>query len=136
MKIIIEMNLSPAWTDVFGRAGLDAEHWSRISAASAPDAVILANARDRGAIVFTHDLEFGRLLALTHAEGPSVVQVRGADVTPDGIGALVVLAMRQSMADLRSNALVMIDATTNRTRAAAEGLSTHCRSTSGDARRE
>jgi len=28
LKIIIDMNLSPAWTDVFQRAGWEAEHWS------------------------------------------------------------------------------------------------------------
>ncbi|MGH3144525.1 MAG: hypothetical protein ACRDTR_01860 [Rubrobacter sp.] len=32
--------------------------------------------RREGNVVFTHDLDFARLLTLTHAEGPSVTQLR------------------------------------------------------------
>lgn len=39
-----------------------------------------ARANDR--IVFTHDLDFGRLLALAGRVGPSVMQVRTQDVLP------------------------------------------------------
>ena len=35
-------------------------------------------------IVFTHDLDFGTMLALSHATGPSVLQVRARNGTrPD-----------------------------------------------------
>ena len=116
VKILIDMNLSPAWTDVFRNVGWDADHWSFIGSPSAADTEILETARQRGAIVFTHDLDFGRLLALTHASGPSVVQVRGPDITPSAIGGLVVSALRQSLPELRAGALVTIDATARRTR--------------------
>ena len=116
MNIIIDMNLSPSWTEVFRRAGWQAEHWSKIGAPSASDAAILETAREQGAVVFTHDLDFGRLLALTHAEGPSVVQVRTSDVTPEAIGELVVSALRQSLVDLNAGALLTIDAAARRTR--------------------
>jgi predicted nuclease of predicted toxin-antitoxin system len=116
VNLIIDMNLSPSWTDVFRRAGWQAEHWSKIGVPSASDATVLEAARDRGAVVFTHDLDFGRLLALTHAEGPSVVQVRTSNVTPEAIGDLVVSALRQSLVDLNAGALLTIDAATRRTR--------------------
>ena len=42
----------------------------------ANDATIMAWASAHGHVVFTHDLDFGTALALTHADGPSVIQVR------------------------------------------------------------
>jgi predicted nuclease of predicted toxin-antitoxin system len=67
-------------------------------------------------VVFTHDLDFGALLALTHATGPSVVQVRGQDVLPDAIESIVVDAIRLYEADLAAGALVVIDVGKSRVR--------------------
>jgi predicted nuclease of predicted toxin-antitoxin system len=40
-------------------------------------------ARNNDYLVFTHDLDFGILLAHSRDSGPSVIQVRTQDVTPD-----------------------------------------------------
>ena len=60
-------------------------------------------------VVFTHDLDFGTLLALTHSTGPSVFQVRTQDVLPDHLGPVVLAALRQHEADLAADALVVVD---------------------------
>ena len=86
MKILIDMNLSPDWVKVLERAGWEAVHWSTVGDMRAPDDVIMLWARENGYIVFTHDLDFGVLLALTRAESPSVIQVRTQDVFPDVLG--------------------------------------------------
>ena len=57
-------------------------HWSTVDIRAADD-VIMSWARENGFIVFTHDLDFGVLLALTQAENPSVIQVRTQDVFPE-----------------------------------------------------
>jgi hypothetical protein len=44
--------------------------------------------REHGYVVFTHDLDFGALLALTRARGPSVLQVRTQSVSRNVIAAL------------------------------------------------
>lgn len=49
----------------------------------------MAWARKRDHMVFTRDLDFSTLLALTGADGPSVLQLRGHDVLPDRMGAVV-----------------------------------------------
>jgi predicted nuclease of predicted toxin-antitoxin system len=61
-------------------------------------------------VLFTHDLDFGTALALTHAGGPSVLQVRGRDVLPEDMGAAVVAALRQHDAAFAAGALVVVDA--------------------------
>ena len=74
-------------------------------------------AENNGYLVFTHDLDFGTLLALaTHAAGPSVLQVRDRDVLPDNIGDAVVAALKQHEDDLFRGALVVVDGSTSRVR--------------------
>ena len=67
-------------------------------------------------VVFTHDLDFGTILALTHAAGPSVIQVRGQNVLPEDMGPLVSAALRQHEAALESGALVVVDDKKSRVR--------------------
>lgn len=61
------------------------------------DTVIMAWALANAHVVFTHDLDFGTVLALTHANGPSVFQVRGQNVLPEDIGPIVIAACVNTM---------------------------------------
>lgn len=58
------MNLSPLWVPFLERNGFEAVHWSAVGAPTAPDTEIMDRAIAEGYAVFTHDLDFGRLLAL------------------------------------------------------------------------
>jgi predicted nuclease of predicted toxin-antitoxin system len=109
MKFLIDMGLSPEWRETFEAHGFEAEHWSEVGSPKAKDREILSWAREHGFIVFTHDLDFGHLLALTHAAGPSVIQVRSEEVLPSRIGPLVLRALRQHCDLLESGALVVIE---------------------------
>jgi predicted nuclease of predicted toxin-antitoxin system len=110
------MSLSPTWRETLEQHGFEAKHWAEIGDPRAPDKDILKWAREHGFIVFTHDLDFGHLLALTHAAGPSVIQVRTDDVLPAAIGPVVLRALRQHEALLRSGALVVIEPADSRVR--------------------
>jgi len=66
-------------------------------------------ARNHKHVVFTHDQDFGTMLALTHAAGPSVIQVRGQNVLPDHLAPIVFAALKQHETDLASGALVVVD---------------------------
>jgi predicted nuclease of predicted toxin-antitoxin system len=66
-------------------------------------------ARANEYIVFTHDLDFGTLLALSGAEGPSVIQVRTQDVMPSHLEKIVVATIRTYEAVLETGALITID---------------------------
>lgn len=74
----------------------------------------MAYARMNGYVVLTHDLDFGAILAATHGEKPSVVQIRAEDVSPDVIGKQVIVALRQMAFELEAGALLTVDP--NRTR--------------------
>ena len=53
-------------------------------------------------IVFTHDLDFGTMLALSHSTDPSILQVRAEDVLPDHLESIVIAALKHHHADLAS----------------------------------
>lgn len=109
MKLLVDMNLSPHWVEVFAAEGWDAVHWSTIGDPRADDSQIMAVAVAKGWVVFTHDLDFGALLALTHAGGPSVIQVRAQNITPAAMSGLVINALHQFRSQLESGALVVVD---------------------------
>ncbi len=103
------MNLSPDWVAVLKSAGWEATHWSTVGDPRAEDEEIMAWSRTQRYVVFTHDLDFGTLLALTRAGSPSVIQVRTQDVTPLAIGTLVTKALRQFEGVLEEGALIVLD---------------------------
>ncbi len=109
MKILIDMNLSPSWVAVFQRENWEAVHWSEVGSATAADSEILQRAAETESIVFTHDLDFGALLASSMRRTPSVVQLRSQETSPVVMGATVVLAIKQLATELERGALVTID---------------------------
>lgn len=103
------MNLAPAWCEAFFAEGWESRHWSTVGDPRATDGTIMEWARANGYVVFTHDLDFGTLLALTQDVGPSVVQLRAQDVLPENRGDVVVRALHQFETALQAGALVVID---------------------------
>ena len=116
MKLLIDMNLSPVWVPFLAGHGVESEHWSKLGDGSAPDTDILDYAAANGFVVFTHDLDFGMLLASRRSRGPSVIQVRTRDVLPEAIGEIVLRAIQIAQNSLESGALVTVDPARSRIR--------------------
>ena len=116
IQIVIDMNLSPDWVNELSKYGWTSVHWSMVGDPKATDREIMNWARANAHVVFTHDLDFGTMLALTHAAGPSVIQVRGQNVLPDHMGSIVAVALRQHESDLLAGALAVIDESKSRVR--------------------
>ena len=116
LSILVGMNLSPEWVPLLTAEGWPSVHWSQVGDPAAEDAMIMEWARTHQHAVFTHDLDFTTALALTHAAGPSVIQVRGQNVLPDHLGVVVVTAIRQYEAELEQGALIVVDVVRSRVR--------------------
>ncbi len=116
MKILIDMNLSPDWTAVLTAENIEAVHWSSVGKPYAPDEEIMQYARENGYAVFTHDLDFGAMLALTQAESPSVLQIRAQDVLPKSIGQIVITILNKYQNELEQGALIVFDKAKERIR--------------------
>lgn len=109
MKILLDMNLSPAWCQVLARHGHESVHWSAIGDPRAADSAIMGWACREGYVVVTHDLDFGAILATTRGTGPSVIQVRAQDILPIAMETLLVNALAKYRAELQTGALIVID---------------------------
>lgn len=116
MKILLDMNLSPDWVPVLIDAGYKAVHWFTIGNPGASDKTIMDWATENGYIVFTHDLDFGTILATTQASVPSVIQLRSQDILPDTAANPILNALKQFAAELKQGALITIDETRTRAR--------------------
>jgi predicted nuclease of predicted toxin-antitoxin system len=116
VKILIDMNLSPEWIQVFSKYGIDSVHWSTVGNPAATDRAIMNWAKTNGYVIFTHDLDFGAILAATQADAPSVIQVRVQDVLPANLENLVIQVLGQFESQLESGALITVDETRSRVR--------------------
>ena len=116
LKFLVDMNLSPQWVSVLRKHRWQAVHWSTIGDPGASDKDIMDWAREQQYVVFTHDLDFGTMLALTHEAGPSVLQVRAEDTLPDYLEQPVIAAINQHETDLSTGALVVVDESRSRVR--------------------
>ena len=79
---------------------------------TAPDTEIVAYAVAEGYVIFTRDLDFSTILAFSHGDKPSVVQLRVQEVLPEDIGKTVVRGLRQAEKELEAGALLTIDSPT------------------------
>ena len=116
MKLLLDMNLPPRWVQFLSGHGFECVHWSDVGECTAKDSIIMTYAREHGYVVFTHDLDFGALLAATRASGPSVIQIRTQNVVPEAIGALVLNAITRFEGELQQGALITIDPYRSRAR--------------------
>jgi predicted nuclease of predicted toxin-antitoxin system len=107
--VLIDMSLSPEWKQQLTEAAFNAVHWSEVGDGSAPDKDLLDWAAAKAFVLFTHDLDFGTLLALSKNRKPSVVQLRTQEVTPAAIGPVIISALRDLEEDLSRGALITID---------------------------
>lgn len=110
------MNLSPSWREVFRREGWEVAHWSEVGAADAKDEEVMRHAASGNFVLFTHDLDFGAILASSRASKPSVVQIRTRDVMPAAQGQRLLRELRRYDAVLADGAIVTIDEVDSRVR--------------------
>lgn len=102
------MSASPL-VDYFKQSNIEASHWTQIEDVKAADREIFAWAKDHGYIVFTHDLDFGAILASTNANAPSVIQIRTQDITPEKQATRLIEAIKTHETYLLAGALLTID---------------------------
>lgn len=77
MRLLLDMNLSPAWQEVLSAAGWEVRHW---------------------------------------VSGPSVVQIRGQDVTSSAIGSTLTSILQRYAESLERGAILTVDLPRSRIR--------------------
>lgn len=116
MKLLLDMNLPPAWCTALRQDGHDAWHWSAVGDRRATDYFIMRFAQANGYVVITHDLDFSALLAATGARGPSVVLLRTGNVSSSTAESFILRALRTCSRELTDGAIVTADEAGQRVR--------------------
>ncbi len=120
MKLLLDACMPLEWAEFLNRHGHECRAWLDLGAPNAPDTEIMAWAHEHGFVVFTNDLDFGRLLAFSRATHPSVIQFRAPDIRPAALGQLALQALKEHQGRLEGvlgeGALITIETERFRTR--------------------
>ncbi len=118
MKILLDMNASPEWVEPFKKAGFTCLHWRDNGDPKADDEVIFQWAAQNDFVIYTHDLDFGAILAATNARFPSVIQIRTQNLLPDDLLSVARITgyLLEFSEALNNGALVTIDEASARVR--------------------
>lgn len=108
MNFLADMGISPVTVATLRAHGHTAKHLGEERLHRLPDADILAKARAEQAIVLTHDLDFGELMAASNAPLPSVIIFRLPDMRPDSVNRHLLAIIAQYMSELEQGAIVSV----------------------------
>jgi len=106
--LLLDQGLPRSTVIFLSRSGLDSVHVGDIGLAAADDPTILQRAREQGRTVVTLDADFHTHLALTGAEGPSVVRIRIEGLRADELARLLLRVIEECREDLQRGALVSV----------------------------
>lgn len=110
MRFLLDENQSPFMAMLLGASGHDALHVRDVGLTAAPDSEILQYANAHGQIIISGDTDFGDLLALGDATGPSLVLLRRQQGRRAAEVVALILANLDVIADdLDAGAVVVVD---------------------------
>jgi predicted nuclease of predicted toxin-antitoxin system len=116
MNLLLDMNLSPEWSEFFTEKGYSTKHWSTLGKANAPDTDILSYAKTNDYVIITFDLDFTDLLAASGESTPSVVILRTRTLRAEKLQTRLLEILTQCQDDLKTGAVVIIEDTKARVR--------------------
>lgn len=109
MRLLLDENLSYRIIPQLEEAGHDAVHVSSVGLDDTDDDVIFPWAERESRVVVTADADFGEMLALGGATGPSVIQLRSSDhLTPSEQAHLIIATLDEVGEELEAGAVVSV----------------------------
>jgi predicted nuclease of predicted toxin-antitoxin system len=109
MRLLLDMNLPPAWVAPLMADGHEAMHWRDVGATTASDSENLGFAREHLMVVLTHDLDFGDILAAAGGRSPIVILLRSGGLDFAAMGPVLLKALQVHGQALREGALISLD---------------------------
>lgn len=110
MRFLLDQNQSPLLVGFLGQAGHDAVHVRDLDLHEAPDAELMEVAVADDRVIISADTDFGELLAMSNASGPSIVLLRRQDRRRAAeVAALLLLNLDGVAEDLKTGAIVVFD---------------------------
>lgn len=106
--LLVDMNLTPRWTEALSAEGHEVVHWSAIRPISAPDSVIFEYARNNGFVLIYQRLGFSEDTCTSEGK-PRIVLLRGEPLVPEARGKALIKALAECSEELNAGAALAID---------------------------
>lgn len=108
MKFLLDMGLTQSTARFLRQQGHDAVHLRDQGLQRIDDTVIIEKACAEGRIVLTHDLDFGRMIALSGRDIPSVITFRLSDMRAPTVNRHLAEVLLRFTDHLNAGALVNV----------------------------
>ena len=109
MRVLADVNISRRVVERLKALGCDVVRVSEIMDPRSSDHEILSEARRRGAVLVSHDQDFGAILAVSGAVAPSFINVRVSYVDAERVAQAIAGVLRATESDLLAGAVVALD---------------------------
>ena len=109
MKFLLDMGLARSTADFLRQQGHDAVHLREQGLQRLDDQGIVDKARLEGRVILTHDLDFGRIIALSQSRLPSAITFRLSDMQPRQVNRYLAEVLNRFAEQLESGALVSVN---------------------------
>jgi predicted nuclease of predicted toxin-antitoxin system len=116
MRFLADAGISPRTVEFLRRGGHDAVHVRERNLQRSTDRELIGVAHAERRVVLTFDLDFGEILALASADGPSVVLLRLADESAEAVNGRLAVVLREEAGTLEGGALILVEDTRYRVR--------------------
>jgi len=108
MKFLLDMGLAAPTARFLRSMGHDAVHLREQQLQRLSDSLIVEKARIEERVILTHDLDFGRIVALSQANFPSVVTFRLTDMRRDNVHSHLRIIISRFSHELLDGALISV----------------------------
>jgi len=108
MKFLADMGLARSTVAFLRAQGHDAVHLREQGLQRLEDDEIIEKARAEGRVILTHDLDFGRIIAVSRASVPSVITFRLNDMRPTQVNRYLTEVLTHFARQLEAGALASV----------------------------
>lgn len=117
IRFLLDMGIARSTAEYLRHQGHDVVHLHDQGLERLPDDQIVVKATEERRSIVTHDLDFGRIVALSGSTVPSIVTLRLSDMTPAQVNSALKTVLGEAGPALERGALVTITDTGVRIRA-------------------
>jgi predicted nuclease of predicted toxin-antitoxin system len=108
IRFLLDMGLARSTGEYLRSRGYDVVHLRDQGLERLPDDQIVSKAQVEERAIITHDLDFGRIVALSRGAVPSIITLRLTDMTPPQVNLALDVVLREATSALERGALVTI----------------------------
>jgi predicted nuclease of predicted toxin-antitoxin system len=108
IRFLLDMGVAQSTGEFLNSFGHDAVHLRDQGLQRLPDEQIVEKAQEEGRTIVTHDLDFGRIVALSGGTVPSIVTLRLINMTPAQVNIALQTVLNDAAQSLEQGALVTI----------------------------